>query len=578
MLTPPDNNTASADLLRIVASGPLGRWTVPALLFVVALVVRFILVLRFPDPAYPDAFYYVDAARRIADGHGLTLDFVWNFVDVGGSLPAVPSLPIAAFAHWMPLASFVQVPFLLLFGHAPLASDLPFLLIGSLVAPLTYALGREMGLPNRISLVAGILAAIPLAALPFMGQADNYAIYTTCGASALWMGARGLSGRPRSFALGGLFVGFATLSRDDGVLLGLALALIFFADRLGALRHRTAPRLPIWAAFACFALFLLIAGPWFARQLAEFGTLSPSAAGGRSLWLRSMAELNSITTPTTPAWFFGQGIGPLLTSRVLGFVAGLATYGFIICAGLLFPFVVASAVKRRSEPIVAAALVYAAILFAAAGTIFSVHVPHGMFLHSAVAFAPVTYLLGADGVDRAVRGLARRRPGWNADGASRFFLVALVGFAIVTGSLATESVQAGWSVSRNERIEAAAVLATIAPHDQRVLTADSAGFNYFSGRSAVVTTTDDIATIHAVAIAYGLRWLVLERSQIVPAMVPILTGTDVPSWIGSPVWSMQAGPDDGLEPSMPANTPVIVIYPICPSAPVGAVCTATSVP
>ncbi|GIW20573.1 MAG: hypothetical protein KatS3mg065_0869 [Chloroflexota bacterium] len=70
----------------------------------------------FPDPAYPDSFYYVDAARAIADGRGLTVDFVWIFAEVGGRVPAEPTLPIPAFGHWMPLAALVQVPFLWLLG------------------------------------------------------------------------------------------------------------------------------------------------------------------------------------------------------------------------------------------------------------------------------------------------------------------------------------------------------------------------------------------------------------------------------------------------------------------------------
>ena len=66
----------------------------------------------FPDPAYPDSFYYVDVARALAAGHGFNVDFVWIFAEVGGTIPADPTLPIPSNAHWMPLASIVQVPFI----------------------------------------------------------------------------------------------------------------------------------------------------------------------------------------------------------------------------------------------------------------------------------------------------------------------------------------------------------------------------------------------------------------------------------------------------------------------------------
>jgi hypothetical protein len=92
------------------------------LLFLFALCVRLVLVATFADPAYPDSFYYVDAARSLAAGHGFSVDFVWIFAELGGTLPANPVLPIASFGHWMPLASLGQVPFIWLLGPTAFAS------------------------------------------------------------------------------------------------------------------------------------------------------------------------------------------------------------------------------------------------------------------------------------------------------------------------------------------------------------------------------------------------------------------------------------------------------------------------
>ena len=94
----------------------------PIALYLLALVVRLVLIAIFPDPAYPDSYYYVDAARAFAGGQGLQVDFVWIFAEVGGHIPAVPTLPIPSNAHWMPLASFVQVPFIWLLGPTAIAS------------------------------------------------------------------------------------------------------------------------------------------------------------------------------------------------------------------------------------------------------------------------------------------------------------------------------------------------------------------------------------------------------------------------------------------------------------------------
>ncbi len=108
---------------------------IPLLLYALALAVRGLLILHFPDPAYPDSFYYVDVARALRDGQGFNVDFIWIFAEVGGTIPVDPALPIASNAHWMPLASLVQLPFVLIFGNAARASAAPFALIGSIDPP-----------------------------------------------------------------------------------------------------------------------------------------------------------------------------------------------------------------------------------------------------------------------------------------------------------------------------------------------------------------------------------------------------------------------------------------------------------
>jgi hypothetical protein len=85
---------------------------IPLALYVLAVAVRLVLVAVFPDPAYVDSAYYVDVAQQVAAGHGFNVDFIWIFPEVGGGIPANPVLPIPSNAHWMPLASIVQVPFI----------------------------------------------------------------------------------------------------------------------------------------------------------------------------------------------------------------------------------------------------------------------------------------------------------------------------------------------------------------------------------------------------------------------------------------------------------------------------------
>src|SRR3954464_9323676 len=187
-------------------------------LLALGLVARAAAGALFLGPAYPDSFYYVNVAHALAAGHGFTLDYLWNFVDVGGTIPANPVLPIPSNAHWMPLASLVQVPFIWLLGPTAMASAIPFAIAGAFAAPLAWLIAREAGAARGVPLGAGVLTALPALSFVYMVQPDNFSLYQPLVAGSLFLAARGLRGSPWSFVGAGLLAGIATLSRNDGVL------------------------------------------------------------------------------------------------------------------------------------------------------------------------------------------------------------------------------------------------------------------------------------------------------------------------------------------------------------------------
>ena len=524
------------------------------LLFLFALGVRLALVATFADPAYPDSFYYVDVARSLAAGHGFTVDFVWIFAEVGGTLPANPVLPIASNGHWMPLASLVQVPFIWLLGATSFASALPFAICGALAAPIARGIALEAGASRRIALGAGILGAVPALATPFMAQPDNFGLYEPLVAAALWMAARGLKGHPRSYVLAGLLVGVATLARNDGVLVGAAVGLAFAWDRWRAWRSRGArvPAIPVWAAVACAGLFVLIVAPWLARQLAVFGTFSPSTASGKVLFIRNIGEWNSITTPATLDHFLGQGIGPLVASRLDGLLAAITIFAVLVGGVLLAPFMVVGAWRRRHSRDFGPFLVYATILFAFSALVSAVHVPGGTFIHSAIALAPHAYVLALEGIVAAIAWIAARRRSWDRAAAERIFTTAAVGFALVVAIAGSITTQASWSGRRDDfRAVAAALDAAGARDTDRVMSIDASGTRYWTGRGGVVLVNDPLDTVERVARAYEIRWLVVNRADTVPAAAALLAGTR-PAWMGAPVLATTDGA--GIR---------LAVFPVC---------------
>lgn len=527
----------------------------PLLLYGLAFLVRAVFIVQYSDPGYPDSFYYVDVARALAAGQGLNVDFVWIFAEVGGRLPANPVLPVPSNAHWLPLASFIQAPFIALLGPTAIASALPTVLIGSLAAPLTWLIARDVGASRTVQLGAGVLGAIPAAGTVFMAQPENFALFQPLVAATLWLAARGLRGDARAYALAGLLVGLASIARNDAFLLGAAVGLVFVIDRLRAWRSRGPAALSWTAAAGCIALYLLVVAPWWYRQLSEFGSLSPTASTGSALWLTEYRQWNSITADVSLEAFLAQGLEGILASRFFGFLAAVANFAVIIGSVILVPFMAWGAWRRRRSDDFLPWFLYVLILFAGATLIFPLHVPGGAFIHSAVGMAPHGYILALEGMAALVLAIARRRPAWQPEQAIPLFTGALVAFVVVTAFVYAPVAQGTWASDRAPRLALAAELDRlgVSPAD-RLMTIDAAGFKYFTGRGGVVSPDDPIDTIRSVADAYQIRWLVLERSGVVEALQPVLALDDRPDWIGPPAFTI---------PDARGGPPTLVLYPVC---------------
>jgi hypothetical protein len=512
-------------------------------------------MLMYPDPGYPDSFYYVDVARALAAGQGLNVDFVWIFGEVGGRLPADPVLPIPSNAHWLPLASFIQAPFVAVMGPTAIASALPMVLIGSLAAPLTWAIARDIGASKTVQIGAGVLGAIPAVGVVFMSQPENFAIFQPLVAAVLWLAARGLRGDVRAYVAAGFLVGLASIARNDAYLLGGAVGLVFVIDRVRAWRSGRAPALPFMAAVGCLGLFLLVVGPWWYRQLTLFGSISPTASSGTALWLTSYRQWNSITADTSFAAFMAQGWGEIIASRVFGFVAAAANFAVIIASVILMPFIVWGAWLRRRSDDFLPWFLYVVIMFAGAALIFPLHVPGGAFIHSAVGMAPHAYILALEGVAALVLAIARRRPAWQPSVAVPVFTWAIIALVLASAAFYSPVAHASWSVDRIPRTALADALDRMGiPVTDRLMTIDAAGFKYFTGRPGVVSPDDPIDTIRDVAEGYDIRWLVIERSATVEAFGPIVVDDRRPDWIGPAAFSV---------PSTDDGPPLLTLYPVC---------------
>ena len=231
-----------------------------------------------------------------------------------------------------------------------------------------------------------------------------------------------------------------------------------------------------------------------------------------------------------------MGIGPLLITRIGGFVAALMIYVTLVAGFVLAPFMAVGAWARRRSLDFGPFFVYAFLLFAFSALVSAIHVPGGTFIHSAVALAPHSYILALEGIALGVAWIAARRSAWHEPSAIRVFTGAAVVFAVGTAVFGTAFVHDAWAKSRDkflrvgQALEGAGAQAT-----DRVMSIDAAGTKYWTGHGGVVLVNDPPATIEAVARAYDIRWLVLDRGDSVESLAPVLDGRSRPAWLGSPI-------------------------------------------
>jgi hypothetical protein len=279
------------------------------LLGALALLARAAAAVLVVEPPYLDPAYYELVARQLAAGNGFTTPALWSFLEVGGRLPEVPELPLPSNGHWMPLTSVVAAGSMALLGPSRLAAELPMVLIGAGLVPLTAFIGWEVWRSRRVAYVSGVLALFAGPMLVYVPLTDSFALFGLGGSIALYAAMRAVRVQDASrwLLVASVGVAIATLTRIDGLLLALAPAVAWLIRRgIGPWRTELRP-LGWTTAVVCAGITLLLLAPWLIRQQLVFGTPFPSA-GGHTLWITSYNEQFSIGHPVDPGTYLAPGV------------------------------------------------------------------------------------------------------------------------------------------------------------------------------------------------------------------------------------------------------------------------------
>ncbi len=507
------------------------------LLLALGLLARGCTALLFDQPGYIDAAYYYDVAKNIATGHGFTEDFILTYLTPAAQVVHPSNL------YWMPLASLIIVPFFLVFGVSWHVAQIPSVLLSGSLPLLAYWLGWDWFHSRRYAIGAALLTLCAGFYYPlYFVFSDNFGIYAwTAGLALIFLG-KGMQGKSWRFALAGIWIGLAHLSRADAPLL-LVIALVVFASTRWrawrARRHQSQPDdsssrdaapapLP-WAALAgLLGFYLLVMSPWFARNLIVAGVILPPG-GMKTIWLTTYNDFFSYGKNISLQSYLAWGWGNILLSKL----QALGQNGLAILAILEFapaPFAAIGLWRLRRSPQALPMLLYLILLYVGLSLVFTFPSQRGTLLHSFIPLLPFLSLAIISGLDTTIDWLARRWPGPFAQRraaerrkvylAATILLSAVLSIVIIFSNAQTWDTtyhlyqHAGDIVARDYHSASAAnntngqdASASALPI---VLVSDPPDYYLATGQHAIALPDQDIPVILQAADRYDATYLLLE--------------------------------------------------------------------
>jgi 4-amino-4-deoxy-L-arabinose transferase-like glycosyltransferase len=486
-----------------------------------ALVVRLLVAGIVDGAPWTDSAYYFASGQQIATGHGLTVPFIWSFLDTGGRLPIHPTLPIPSHAHWMPLTAFVASLGMWVLGPTELAARLPMIILSTALTPLTYFMALSIWHSRSAAVAGAILIVFAGPLLLFGSIVESYAVFGLAGSAALFSAMLSVADDSRRrtwLILSGAMVGVATLTRIDGVLLAVAPASAWLIS-MGWTGWHTRGSRPGWTAgIGSAAAFALVVSPWAARNLATFGSILPST-GGSTLWIKSYNEQFSITADTSLGAYLAQGAGPIIGSKA-GVWLTIGGYTIALMAGVFGILFLASLWLHRRRADVAPFTIYWLTMFVVMGGVFTFHAPHGLFYHHAAAWLPIAAPMGATAVAPVATAASRWWRFLGRPATHRFLLVASLAAAVAFSIVASGLLLGEWRTNLAATDSVAVFLEKHAAPQDRVMFRDAPLLYIATGHEVVAPTFDPYPIVGQIARAYRIRWFVAQLQARGPLVEP----------------------------------------------------------
>ena len=519
------------------------------MLFTAALGVRWWYASAVVFPPSDEAAFYLTTAENLLTGRGLEVDVVWSY------LIPFPGVTHPSHEQWMPLttgliaAAWAAQQLLSGALEASLRlAQMPGLILGALLAPLTYLVGRRALPGDRgsilnswqgsrwVSLGAGLLVAVNAPLSLQSASLDSSAPLVLLTAWALTLAVR-MPGDRGGYFGAGLLAALAYLTHAEGVLLLIAIPLAWW---LLPVPRRPLTELPdeirshpaamtAWKqrprdegseeewgralgpsmihVLDLIVAFGLAVTPWLLRNYLAFGTPLPGA-GLHQLWLSDPVDTFNYLSQPTPQTWLAQGWQAILQQRgqALLFNSGVLLrstfpWGLLALPGLWL--------LRREWPLFPS-LVYGLLLFFGVALVLPIASMSGAFERSLGVLMPLLALAALYVIQRVVQRIHRLRTLAEIAAIAIVVLLVVMAGKQVTSTLPTVSER---QQAEKGQFEAAANWLTqhTAPGDV-VMTAQTYRLNYISGQPCIALPGNEPPeAAWQAAQQYGARTLMLTE-------------------------------------------------------------------
>ncbi len=362
-----------------------------------ALVFRLALLSLVQNPGISDPAHYYNLGRRLAEGSGITIDYVWHYARMPVDL-------VHATDHWMPLPGVAAALGLVAGGTNIHAAVTLFVLAGSLMTALVFAASKLLGQSTSCALIGAAFAAVMPEFVLNSLRTDTTIInqfLVVAAVIALYGAMR--SGQRRGFLFCGVLFGLAHLTRNDAIILfALLIACFLLADASGsAIARRSRIALLIVA-------FVAVIAPWHARNLVEIGTLG-SPQMSRMPFMVEPRDLYAYGMPITfESMLARQSLVDIVGKRIFEFGAAIKqmAYSLQLPLVVLVPagayFLRAKANSRQIRLLLPLAIWLLGLLVVYP-VLMPVHNQGGSFKKIFLAIMPLLLPLGAFALENVFR-------------------------------------------------------------------------------------------------------------------------------------------------------------------------------